>query len=53
MYELFNEYNYLPVLKNISGGVAGVTVGVDVLQGTEVTHGEGEPAVVGPDDGYF
>ena len=25
-----------PVFKNISGGVAGITVGVDVIQGSEV-----------------
>ena len=31
--------------------MAGVTVSVNVLQGPEVAHGEGEPPVVGPDDG--
>ena len=41
------------MFKNISGGVAGITVGVDVVQGSEVADRDGEPPVVGPDDGYF
>ena len=43
----------IPIFKNIRGGVAGVTVCVYVLQGPEVADGEGEPAVVCPDDGYL
>ena len=42
-----------PVFKNISGGVAGITVGVDVIQGSEVADRNGEPPVVSPDYRYF
>ena len=38
------------MFKNISGGVAGITVGVDVVQGSEVADRDGEPSVVCPDD---